>query len=73
MIGPNGVLSFGHGGRTAIGGPTEEPGFKTIRGYYDSRWKLELTPANLPRAVKALLNEGWQVEAEVNSIETPDR
>ncbi len=46
-------------------------GFKTIRGYYDSRWKLELTPANLPRAVKALLNEGWQVEAEGKLYRNP--
>ena len=46
-------------------------GFKVVRGYYDNRWKYELAPANLPRAVKALLGEGWRVEAEGKLYRNP--
>ena len=38
-------------------------GFKTI-GDYDNKQTLQLSPKKLPQAVRALIEEGWKVEAE---------
>lgn len=46
-------------------------GFKFVAGYGEQRRRLELAPGNLPRAVKALLADGWKVEAEGKLYRTP--
>lgn len=39
-------------------------GFKTINSYVGDHQRFELAPKNLPRAVKAVLERGWKIEAE---------
>jgi superfamily II DNA or RNA helicase len=39
-------------------------GFKTISSYLGDHQCFELAPKNLPRAVKAVLERGWKIEAE---------
>jgi hypothetical protein len=39
-------------------------GFKTISSYLGGHQGFELSPKNFPKAVKALLERGWKIEAE---------
>jgi superfamily II DNA or RNA helicase len=49
---------------SAAAGQLQQLGFKSAGSYYDRPAHLVLTPRHLPRAVSALLQAGWHVEAD---------